>query len=165
MNQMKIQHIPYNLRFKYPFTISKGTKTHQPTLIVSIEQFGQTGYGEAPAISYYGITIEKMMADLELKKPVIEKFAFTEPSRFWHFLHHLIPDNPFLVCALDMAAWDLYGKLQKKPLYSCWKLNISEGPLTDYTIGIDSVEKMLMKMREKPWPIYKVKLGTPEDIQ
>jgi L-alanine-DL-glutamate epimerase-like enolase superfamily enzyme len=105
-----------------------------------------------------------MIADLELKKPVIEKFAFTEPSRFWHFLHHLIPENPFLVCALDIAAWDLYGKLQKKPLYNCWKLNINEGPLTDYTIGIDSVEKMLQKMREKPWPIYKVKLGTSDDI-
>jgi L-alanine-DL-glutamate epimerase-like enolase superfamily enzyme len=164
MNPMKIQHIPYNLRFKYPFTISKGTKTHQPTLVVSIEQFGLIGYGEAPAITYYGITVEKMIADLELKKPVIEKFAFTEPSRFWHFLHHLIPDNPFLVCALDIAAWDLYGKLQKKPLYTCWKLDISEGPLTDYTIGIDTVEKMLQKMREKPWPIYKIKLGTPEDI-
>jgi L-alanine-DL-glutamate epimerase-like enolase superfamily enzyme len=161
---MKIQHISYNLRFKHPFTISKGTKTHQPTLVVSIEQFGLTGYGEAPAINYYGVTVEKMIADLELKKPVIEKFALTEPTRFWHFLHHLIPDNPFLVCALDMAAWDLYGKLQKKPLYKCWKLDISEGPLTDYTIGIDSVEKMLLKMQEKPWPIYKVKLGTPEDI-
>jgi L-alanine-DL-glutamate epimerase-like enolase superfamily enzyme len=161
---MKIQHISYNLRFRYPFTISRGTKTHQPTLIVSLEQFGLTGYGEAPAITYYGIPVEKMIADLELKKPVIEKFAFTEPSRFWHFLHHLIPDNPFLVCALDIAAWDLYGKMQKKPLYACWKLNIPEGPLTDYTIGIDSVEKMVEKMQAKPWPIYKIKLGTPEDV-
>ena len=59
MNQMKIHHIPYNLRFKYPFTISKGTKTHQPTLIVSIEQFGLTGYGEAPAITYYHIPSKK----------------------------------------------------------------------------------------------------------
>jgi len=160
---MKIQHKSYNLRFKYPFTISKGTKIHQSTLVVSIEQFGLTGYGEAPAISYYGIPVEKMIADLELKKPVIEKFAFTEPSRFWHFLHHLIPDNPFLVCALDIAAWDLYGKLQKKPLYACWKLNIDEGPLTDYTIGIDSVQKMVEKMHAKPWPIYKIKLGAPDD--
>jgi L-alanine-DL-glutamate epimerase-like enolase superfamily enzyme len=160
---MKIQHISYNLRFKYPFTISHGTKTHQPTLVVSLEQFGLTGYGEAPAITYYNITVEKMIADLELKKPLIEKFAFTEPSRFWHFLHHLIPDNPFLVCALDIAAWDLYGKLQKKPLYACWKLNINEGPMTDYTSGIDPIEKMIEKMQAKPWPIYKIKLGTPED--
>jgi len=162
---MKIQYLSYNLRFKYPFTISHGTKTHQPGLVVSLDLFGLTGYGEAPAITYYHIPVEKMIADLELKRPVIEKFAFTEPSRFWHFLHHLIPDNPFLVCALDIAAWDLYGKLQKKPLYDCWKLNIHEGPLTDYTIGMDSVEKMLEKMREKPWPIYKVKLGGMEDLE
>ncbi len=160
---MKIQYISYNLRFKYPFTISRGTKTHQPTLIVSLNQFGMTGYGEAPAITYYHIPVEKMIADLELKLSVIEKFAFTEPARFWHFLHHLIPDNSFLVCALDIAAWDLYGKLLKKPLYECWKLNIDEGPLTDYTIGIDSIEKMTEKMRAKPWPIYKIKLGTPHD--
>jgi L-Ala-D/L-Glu epimerase len=160
---MKIQYISYDLRFKYPFTISSGTKTHQPTLIVSLEQFGQTGYGEAPAISYYHIPVAKMVTDLELKRPVIEKFSFTEPSRFWHFLHHLIPDNPFLVCALDIAAWDLYGKLQKKPLYDCWKLDIREGPLTDYTIGIDSLERMVEKMQAKPWPIYKIKLGTAND--
>ncbi len=160
---MKISYISYELRFKFPFTTSHGTKTHQPTLIVSLEHFGLTGYGEAPAITYYHIPVEKMIADLELKMPVIEKFALTEPSRFWHFLHHLIPDNPFLVCALDMAAWDLYGKMQKKPLYACWKLNMNDGPLTDYTIGIDSVEKMIEKMKAKPWPIYKIKLGTPED--
>src|SRR6202163_1407460 len=161
---MKIQHISYNLRFKYPFTISSGTKKNHPTLVFSIEQFGITGYGEAPAISYYHIPVEKMIADLELRLPVIEKFAFTEPTRFWHFLHHLIPDNPFLICALDIAAWDLYGKMQKKPLYACWKLDISEGPMTDYTIGIDTVEKMVEKMQAKPWPIYKIKLGTPEDV-
>jgi L-alanine-DL-glutamate epimerase-like enolase superfamily enzyme len=160
---MKIRYISYELRFKFPFTTSHGTKTHQPTLIVSLEHLGLTGYGEAPAITYYHIPVEKMIADLELKKPVIEKFALTEPSRFWHFLHHLIPDNPFLVCALDMAAWDLYGKMQKKPLYACWKLNLNDGPLTDYTIGIDSVEKMIEKMKARPWPIYKIKLGTPGD--
>jgi L-alanine-DL-glutamate epimerase-like enolase superfamily enzyme len=37
-------------------------------------------------------------------------------------------------------------------------------PLTDYTIGIASIEKMVSKMKELPWPIYKIKLGTHEDI-
>lgn len=160
---MKIEHKSYNLRFKYPFTISRGTKTHQPTFIVSLEQFGEKGYGEAPAITYYHIPVEKMASDLENKKRMIEKFAFTEPDRFWHFLHHLLPDNPFLVCALDIAAWDLYGKMQKKPLYACWKLNMQQAPLTDYTIGIDTIGKMKEKMLAKPWPIYKIKLGTDHD--
>jgi L-alanine-DL-glutamate epimerase-like enolase superfamily enzyme len=120
-------------------------------------------YGEAPAISYYHIPIEKMAADLSSKQKMIEKFSFTEPERFWHFLHHLIPDNPFLVCALDIAGWDLYGKLKKKPLYACWNLDMQHTPLTDYTIGIDSIEKMVEKMLAKPWPIYKIKLGTDHD--
>jgi L-alanine-DL-glutamate epimerase-like enolase superfamily enzyme len=66
---MKVSYQSHNLKFKYPFGISKGTKTHQPTLIVELEHFGHTGYGEAPAISYYNIPIEKMIGDLELKKP------------------------------------------------------------------------------------------------
>ena len=36
--------------------------------------------------------------------------------------------------------------------------------MTDYTIGIDTVEKMIAKMKELPWPIYKIKLGTKDDI-
>ena len=161
---MKISYFPYNLKFRHPFTISKGTKTHQPTLIVELEHFGIKGYGEAPAITYYDISVEKMMEDLERKKTFIEKFAFTEPERYWHYLHHLLPQNPFLVCALDIAAWDLFGKLKNKKLYELWKGDISKNPITDYTIGIDPVEKMIAKLKEKPWPIYKIKVGTADDI-
>ena len=160
---MKLSFDTFELRFRDPFTISKGTKTHQPTFIVSLEQFGLTGYGEAPAISYYNIPLEKMAEDFEQKKAALEKYAFTEPDRYWHFLHHLIPQNPFLVCALDMAAWDLYGKLRKKPVYACWNLDIEKGPVTDFTIGIDTPEEMLRKMKARPWPLYKIKLGTPQD--
>jgi L-alanine-DL-glutamate epimerase-like enolase superfamily enzyme len=106
-----------------------------------------------------------MAEDLERKKLFVEKFAFTEPDRYWHYLHHLFPNNPFLVCALDMAAWDLYGKIKSKPLKELWKIENSFQTITDYTIGIDTIEKMLEKMQEKPWPIYKIKLGTDQDIE
>jgi len=161
---VKLNYYPFQLKFRHPFTISKGTKTHQPTLVVELEHFGVKGYGEAPAITYYDITVEQMVADLEAKKSMIEKFAFTEPDRFWHFLHHLLPRNPFLVCALDIAAWDIFGKMSRKPLYRLWHGDIAKSPLTDYTIGIDTVEKMVSKLKEKPWPIYKIKVGTADDI-
>jgi L-alanine-DL-glutamate epimerase-like enolase superfamily enzyme len=161
---MKLQYYPYRLKFRHPFTISKGTKTEQPTLIVELGNFGLKGYGEAPAISYYGITVEQMIEDLEKKRTQLEKFSFTEPDRYWHYLHHLFPQNPFLVCALDMAGWDLFGKMQNRPLYEIWKGDRSRNPLTDYTIGIDSIDKMVHKLKEKPWPIYKVKVGTADDI-
>ncbi|MET0634970.1 MAG: dipeptide epimerase [Chitinophagaceae bacterium] len=161
---MKISYHAHSLRFKHPFTISKGTKTEQPTLVVELEFMGVKGYGEAPAISYYDITVDKMIADLERKKMFIEKFAFTDPGRYWHYLHHLLPANPFLVCAIDIASWDLFGKLRNKKLYELWNGDISRNPLTDFTIGIDTPEMMLQKMQEKPWPIYKVKVGTADDL-
>lgn len=162
---MKVKYKILNLPFKYPFTISKGTKTHQPTFLVELEFMGIKGYGEAPAITYYNITVEQMAADIERKKVFIEKFAFSDPERYWHYLHHLLPNNPFLVCALDIAAWDLYGKLKRKPLYQLWNLDIATAPVTDYTIGIDSIEKMVAKMKEKPWPVYKIKVGVEHDIE
>jgi L-alanine-DL-glutamate epimerase-like enolase superfamily enzyme len=162
--RMKLQHWIYKLKFRHPFTISKGTKTHQPTFIVELEHLGIKGYGEAPAIAYYNIPVEKMGEDLEAKKSLIEKFALTDPERYWHYLHHLIPHNPFLVCALDIAAWDIYGKMKNKKLYELWNGDISKNPICDYTIGIDPIEKMIAKMKEKPWPIYKIKVGTADDI-
>ena len=164
-SDMKVSYKLYNLPFKYPFTISKGTKTHQPTFVVELDYFGIKAYGEAPAISYYNIPVEKMVSDLELKRPFLEKFSFSDPERYWHYLHHLFPSNSFLVCALDMAGWDLYGKLNRKPLYKVWDLDIRNAPVTDYTIGIDTIEKMVEKMQANPWPIYKIKMGVPGDVE
>ncbi len=161
---MKVDYKKSNLKFRHPFTISKGTKTHQPALLVELDFFGIKGYGEAPAIPYYNITVDQMIGDIEDKKKMIEKFSFTEPERYWHYLHHLIPNDPFLVCALDLAAWDMYGKMKRKQLYQLWNLDISNNPVTDITIGIDTVDKMVDKMKEMPWPVYKIKLGTPHDI-
>ena len=162
---MKVKYKTYNLPFHHPFTISKGTKTHQPTFVVELDFMGIKGYGEAPAISYYNIPVEKMAEDLERKKVFVEKFAFSDPERYWHYLHHLFPANPFLVCALDMAAWDIYGKLKRKQLHELWGLDIATAPLTDFTIGIDTIEKMVEKMKDKPWPIYKVKVGVEGDME
>src|SRR6478672_10574457 len=162
---MKINYWKYDLKFRYPFTISKGTKTHQPTLIVELDFNGIKGYGEAPAIAYYQIPVEKMIEDLERKKIFVEKFAFTEPERWWHYCHHLFPNNSFLVCALDIAGWDIYGKMKGKPLKEFWKPDQPKDPRCDYTIGIDTIEKMVEKLKEKPWPIYKIKLGTDKDIE
>ena len=51
-----------------------------------------------------------------------------------------------------------------KPLYAIWGTDNSKYPITNYTIGIDSIEKMVEKLKEKPWPVYKIKLGTQDDV-
>lgn len=162
---MRVQSFIRQLPFTHPFTISKGTKTHQPTFVVELDFNGIKGYGEAPAIAYYNIPVEKMQSDLDAKKNFLEKFAFTDPERYWHYLHHLYPANGFLVCALDIAAWDLFGKLKRQPLFKMFGADPAQMPVTDYTIGIDTTEKMIAKMQETPWPVYKIKLGTDRDME
>lgn len=161
---MKIKYKISNLPFKHPFTISKGTKTHQKAFLVELEFRGIRGYGEAPDISYYNITTEMMAEDLNAKMAFFDRAAFNDPERFWHYLYHIYPENYFLMCALDMAGWDLYGKMVGKPLYKIWNLSIENNPLTDITIGIDTIDSMVKKLKETSWPVYKIKLGTDKDI-
>ena len=160
---MKCTSFAFDLEFRHPFTISRGTKTHQPTLVVQLENNGITGYGEAPAITYYNIPVAKMREDILAHQAMIEKFFFTDPERYWHYLHHLISANNFLVCALDIAGWDLFGKMRNKPLHAFWS-KAPVTPVTDYTIGIDTIDKMVEKMLQMPWPVYKIKLGTDQDL-
>ncbi|MEO8117321.1 MAG: dipeptide epimerase, partial [Bacteroidota bacterium] len=103
--------------------------------------------------------------DLERKKDFVEKFALIDPARYWHYLHHLYPENPFLVCALDMAAWDLFGQMKGLPLYKIWKTEWKKTPPTDYTIGLAPMVEMIQKIKEKPWPVYKIKLGNEDDLK
>ncbi len=161
---LQVRYFPFELEFEYPFTISKGTKTHQPTLIVSLGLGMLEGYGEAPAISYYNVSVDGMIAQLEAKKSLISRHALTDPQRFWHFLEHLLPDQHFLIAALDIAGWDLFAKMRRQPLYRLLGLNRNNIPVTDYTIGLDDETKMIEKMKAYPSPVYKIKLSKTADI-
>ncbi len=162
---LQLRHYSYELEFEYPFITHHGTKTHQPTLITSLGLGNITGYGEAPAISYYDVTVQQMIDSLEAKRGLIERYALTDPQRFWHFLHHLIPGQHFLIAALDIAGWDLFAQLNRRPLHQLLGIKWENCPLTDYTIGMDTADKMVAKLKAQSWPIYKIKVGSPDDIE
>lgn len=161
---MKLHLYPYELKFRHTFTISRKSKDIQPVLVVALEQDGHTGLGETVDNSYYNMTVPLLMAAIEEHRAFIERCTPGSPEAFWEQLYPLFADNMFALCALDLAAYDLYAKQQGKPLYQVWGLDISHNPLTDYTIGIDTIDNMVRKLQEFPWPIYKIKLGTKEDI-
>ncbi len=154
----------YNLQLKHTFTISRKSIDIQPCIIVTLRDGEYEGYGEASANPYYNITVPLMISDLEKIRPVIESSEEETPEVFWQKIHPYLKDNLFALCALDIAYNDLYARKKKKKLYELWGYTTSKNPMTDYTIGIAPIEKMVAKMKELPWPIYKIKLGTQEDI-
>ena len=160
---MQISLKKYVLPLKHTFSISRESHDFQDTLIVSLSLEGQTGHGEATSNPYYKITVESMMSEIDGIQNGIENFDFTTPEEFHAFLVAKGLTN-FAICALDLAAHDLYGKIQGRPLYEIWGTNTNDYPTTNYTIGIAPIEKMVAKMKEFPWHIYKIKLGTENDV-
>jgi L-alanine-DL-glutamate epimerase-like enolase superfamily enzyme len=59
---------------------------------------------------------------LEQHRVAISRYAFTDPQRFWHFLHHLLPGQSAVVCALDIAGWDLFASMRNLPLFKLLRL-------------------------------------------
>ena len=161
---MHLEYHQATLSLRHAFTISRSTRSTQPALVVSLSDGVHTGYGEATANTYYQVTMEGMIASLEQHRALIENGPDT-PEAYWQHLLPAFGAQRFLFCALDQAMQDLCAKQKGLPLYEAWGLDPSKGPMTTYTIGIDTVDNMVAKMLEFPWPLYKVKLGTDRDLQ
>lgn len=155
----------YDLKLKHTFTISRQSFDTKRTMIVELKDGNISGYGEASENPYYHKTLENMILDLQICKEIIEEDTNETPEEFWNKMYPHLKENMFALCALDIAYNDLYARKKGKKLYELWNYRIENNPMTNYTIGIDTIEKMVTKMQETPWPVYKIKLGTKNDIE
>lgn len=166
---MKLRLHAYDLPLRHTFTISRESITSQPSLIVELEHGGHRGYGETTANKYYGFTMESMaqaLAGVESEVAAAADVLVQDPARFWDHIAPRLKDNAFALCALDQAAYDLWGKLRGQKVHEAWGLSTDKIPASNYTLGIDKIDVMVAKLAEFPdWPIYKIKLGTERDIE
>ncbi|EAZ82062.1 dipeptide epimerase [Algoriphagus machipongonensis] len=161
---MKLTYFVEDLPLKHTFTIAHQSRDIQDTLLVKLEENGMVGYGESTTNPFYGMTVENMSEALECFRETVENGNWNSPEELWELGKDCFKENPFAQCALDMAAWDLFAKKKGQKLYEYLKLDPADIPTTNFTIGIDTVPKMVSKMQEVHWPIYKIKLGTSDDL-
>ena len=164
---MKLKLYDVHLPMRHAFTISLGTTTVQHNLIVELQDGPHIGFGEgASSHAWHQFTPESMRADLEAARSTIERTSLSTPEEFWSAIAPVLGHNPFALCALDEAVHDLWGRKHGLPVWKLWGLEMKNIPSSDYTIGIDPIEKMVAKMKEfDGWPIYKIKLGTKDDLK
>jgi L-alanine-DL-glutamate epimerase-like enolase superfamily enzyme len=166
LGEMELLLREIDLPLRHPFTTSHGTMTVQRNLLVELRQDGVSGFGEgAQSRAYPQYSVAAMRETLEAAHTAIEQEQLGDPETLWKRLRPLLARNPFAQCALDEAAHDLWGKLRGAPVWKLWGLELHDLPASDYTIGLDAADKMVAKMREfNGWPIYKIKLGGPDDM-
>ncbi|HVT30328.1 MAG TPA: dipeptide epimerase [Lacipirellulaceae bacterium] len=165
---MQIKYQKFDLPLKHVFTISRGSVSVQETLIVQVAEGGKFGYGEATTNSFYGATIANMSSVIDSVRSVIEQSTADGPLQVIDQVVRKLPKEryaKFALNAIDQAIHDLWGKLRGAPVYRMWGLTTDKIPFSDYTLGIDTPEKMVAKLAEMPgWPVYKIKLGTADDL-
>lgn len=156
----------FELPLAHRFGIARGSSDVTHSLIVELGQDDCHGYGEATANAYYGTTLDSLAGDLESVRSIVESTVLENPEEFSGRMERELANSPFARCALDEAAWDLRGKLSGLPVWKLWGLSLDSVPVSNYTIGIDTVDMMVRKMNERPgWPVYKIKLGTADDLE
>lgn len=164
---MKLILHEITLPLRHPFTTAHGTLTEKRNLLVELQEGQWSGWGEAsPSLAYPDITVESIRDTLEAHRNRIESAAWFRPETFWSMMDPWIRRNRFAQCALDQAAHDLWGKRAGKSVWALWGLNLASLPASNYTIGLDTTERMIEKMAEfSHWPIFKIKLGTDRDVE
>lgn len=163
---MKLRVHRYNLPLEFEFTISRGSINTQPSLVVELEHEGQSGFGETTANPYYGHTLDSMSASIMACQARIETFEFGHPEQLWKILQTALNEDSFALSAIDLAAYDLFGKLTGQRTYETLGLEWKNIPDSSYTIGIDAPDRMIEKLKSRPhWSIYKIKLGSQHDVE
>ncbi|WP_347922533.1 dipeptide epimerase [Pontimicrobium sp. SW4] len=162
--KLKLAAKSFQLILKHPFTISRSTRISQDTVVVSISNGVNTGYGEAIPYPYYNITHKKIEESILKSQSIIENAFGKHPDDLWQLLEPNLKDDYFTLCAINCAYWDYYAKSQDRTTRSYFCMGNEDSPLSDYTIGIDTIDIMKQKILDTPWPIYKIKLGTEQDV-
>jgi len=169
---MKLQAYPLDIPYEFTFTISRHSHTHTTTVIVALtyEENGNTyvGLGEAVPSEFYGenaasvlafydrLEREQVLADLtpfDMQK-LLERFAALE-------------GNMAAKSGIDMAFYDLQGKILNLPVWKLWGLDPQKAPKSSYTIGIadlDTVKHKTEVALSRGYDVLKVKLGSPNDV-
>jgi L-alanine-DL-glutamate epimerase-like enolase superfamily enzyme len=160
---MKLTYQPFELLLRHTFTIAKFSRNSTPIMLVSIEHEGETGHGEASMVPYMGESFQTATDFLNKVDAGQFKYPF-DFAEIMACLDSIAPGNPAIKAGIDIALHDLEGKLKQQP---CWRLLGSDPakmPLTSFTIGIDTPEVIIQKVKENPdCKIIKVKLGRGRD--
>jgi L-alanine-DL-glutamate epimerase-like enolase superfamily enzyme len=153
------------LKTRHPFIIARGSQdTYRTVAIRVVDRDGLEGWGEAAPQRFYGETPETVLAALEAYATVLPEDPFHLEDAEARF-EALLSGNNSARAGLSAALHDLVGKRMGAPVHRLFGLDAARCPMSTFTIGIDTPERMRMKVGEaESYPILKIKLGTQDDM-
>lgn len=161
---MHLEARTIDLKLTTPFRMARSVRTVSPNVLLHIKHGEFTGYGEASPSEYYGENPQTVLACLETFAERLgdDPFALEDVLAA---LEKAMGFHASAKAAIDMALYDLVGKILGVPLYKLFGLTADHAPSTSFTLGIDTPVAMAQKaLQAQVYPILKVKVGTSHDI-
>ncbi len=158
MRPVKIGVEKLSVSTKRVFAIARGSSDAFERVVLTLEQDGASGRGEAAPTGYYGATAEGVAEALEgvrLRDPWDIEGTLRENEGL----------HPSALSALDAALHDLAARRLGVPVYRLLGLARPE-PQSAYTLGIADPETTVAEAKRLlGFPILKMKVGGREDVE
>ncbi len=152
------------LPLAHPFKTALRTVDHLDDIVVRvIGENGEVGYGEAPPTAVItGDTKGSILCAIQdFIKPALVGMDLMDFEAVMEKLNGCMVHNTSPKAAVDMALYDLWGKVQGKPLYQLLG-GAKTSFETDITISVNPVDEMVrdsLEAVERGFHTLKVKVG------
>ena len=157
------------LELKKPFITSLGSSKKSDHIFIKVLlKDGTFGWGEcAPSNTINGENINTCLALApSLCRSIIGLDVFNHEEINLR-LDSIIYGNNSIKSAIDIACYDASSKNMGKPLYKYLGASVKKKLHTDFTVSLDSIEKMsneALILKNKGFKIIKVKVGGDAEI-
>ena len=156
---LKINLFPCIWPIRGEFRLSRGSRTEVHTLQMEISDGISYGIAEAVPYAHYNETIISVMEQVRSIQPALETHVTHRE------LTKLLPAGAARnLC--DLALWDYEAKSSGNRVWQLAGMLPPANLLTAYTLSLDTPEVMAAAaLKATAYPLLKLKLGTPDDIQ
>jgi L-Ala-D/L-Glu epimerase len=159
LHLMEIEVQRLTVRTQRAFAIARGSSDSFERVVLSLQEDGETGRGEAAPTAYYGQNAADVADALET---VTVPKPWDIEETLW--AHDYLP--PSALCALDVALHDLAAKRLGVPVYRLLGLARPYPVTSAYTLGIADPETTIGEAKRlSGYPILKMKVGGRRDLE
>lgn len=170
ITDIKIEKVRINLT--EPFRVAFAEISYSENILIKVStDMGIDGYGEAAPIAFVtGETSDSVVSVLNMLKPGLIGMDPLDIEAIHSLMDGCILGNGSAKCAVDLAMYDIKGKLMGQPVYKVLG-GYSNSVQNDITIGINTPEKMAAEAKkhveEDGFHILKIKAGinVKEDVR
>lgn len=134
---MRLDHRPYRLLFKHPFSTSHGTRTGTDTVFIRLKHAGRTGYGEVTLPPY----LKESQAEVIQRLRELDRSILQDPETLGNALElpeHFPDHAPGFRCGVHMAWADLMAQRDEQPLHKWMGVAQRKQGKTLVTVGAGS---------------------------